>query len=875
MHRFPLWSILVTAFCLLLVAATCPRASGGPFVLDQLVFVEAPLGSVSGPPPAGTSAAPHKLIRFAFQSPVQPYVKALYPASLDRRRQADDRTDNFYFELRQIADPDGPPIERQPMNVALAEPGPRLFGAPAEQVPADDDATADDGKEVSPMDDNPTDASDDRGAEAAADDAEAAPSQEEATTEDEALTADGDAVPEEQPADDTPEESGSHDSSPEQQSTNGPEWVGERLAPGMMVLVQQEIAAGLQRRGIVDNFQRFRAYAAHKLDSTAGDRRTSEVTGNCRLNWYDHLLRNPLEAPVEAEEFTRELHRAFLTPQALGHVTNIAAGRLDLRKPNVAWYEKTSGGEDALGVVRHVLAEVQLAYAAAMAPLKPSELRELHSNLYQILTAECRIGHTLSRRSTGRRLCDLMERRMDRPALMDAAGQLVPLAEPHLLDQLRAIPEDGSVEVAGASGRILRRIETPAGDIIIGGRDQNTYHLDEMASTNVVIDLGGDDVYVEGTCSLRRPVLIILDLGGNDGYKASSPGVQGGAILGVSMLLDAAGDDVYQAKDVAQGSCIGGVGILMDLAGNDTYVGVRRLQGQAIAGLGLLVDRGGNDRYHAAMWAQGFGGPMGFGVLEDVDGQDHYYAGGLYLDSYEETPGYEGWSQGVGAGIRAVADGGIGAILDGGGNDTYEFDYISHGGGYWLGLGFARDFAGDDQRLGATRLAYNGSQRSERRFQRFSNGFGCHYALGFTFDDAGNDAYDGTIMGLGFAWDCAVAYLCDLAGDDQYLATGGGTQGNGAQAGLGVLFDYHGDDTYRGYGQGRASSSISYHDLPGCGGNFSFVIDYGGEDKYGCGARNNSYIQRGASGGFLIDRPKREETEETANTHQEEHAAGS
>ena len=264
------------------------------------------------------------------------------------------------------------------------------------------------------------------------------------------------------------------------------------------------------------------------------------------------------------------------------------------------------------------------------------------------------------------------------------------------------------------------------------------------------------------------------------------------------------------------------------------------------------------------MWAQGFGGPLGFGMLDDLAGDDHYYGGGLYYDSYEETPGYEGWSQGVGAGIRQVANGGIGVILDGGGDDVYEYDYISHGGGYWLGTGFARDFGGNDQRLGATRKAYNGSARTERRFQRFSNGFGCHYALGFLFDDAGDDTYDGTIMGLGFAWDVAVGVLCDFAGNDQYRATGGGTQGNGAQAGLGIIYDYNGDDVYLGYGQGRASSSISYHDLPYCGGNFSFVIDYGGKDKYGCGARDNSYTQRSSAGGFLIDRPKRAEVEKKA-----------
>jgi hypothetical protein len=220
--------------------------------------------------------------------------------------------------------------------------------------------------------------------------------------------------------------------------------------------------------------------------------------------------------------------------------------------------------------------------------------------------------------------------------------------------------------------------------------------------------------------------------------------------------------------------------------------------------------------------------------------------------------------------LRGVANGGVGVILDGDGDDKYEFDYIAHGGGYWLGIGFARDFGGNDQRLGATQKLYNGGARRERSFQRFSNGYGCHYALGFLIDDAGDDSYNGTIMGVGFAWDCAVGYLMDLAGSDRYEATGGGTQGQGRQAGLGVIYDYDGDDVYKGYGQGSGSNAIDYHSLPDCGGNFSFVIDYGGEDQYGCRAKNNSYNRRGTSGGFLIDRPRNSENEDAPETENEE-----
>ena len=153
-------------------------------------------------------------------------------------------------------------------------------------------------------------------------------------------------------------------------------------------------------------------------------------------------------------------------------------------------------------------------------------------------------------------------------------------------------------------------------------------------------------------------------------------------------------------------------------------------------------------------------------------------------------------------------------------------------------------------------------------FQRFGCGFGCHYALGFCFDDEGDDTYGGTIMCLGFAWDLSVGVLCDLGGNDHYEATGGGTQGQGAQASMGILFDYNGNDIYEGAGQGYANPGISYHPLPQCGGNFSFLIDYGGKDSYGCGAQNNTENVRGASGGFLIDRPLRGEPTEGATTQQ-------
>jgi hypothetical protein len=638
--------------------------------------------------------------------------------------------------------------------------------------------------------------------------------------------------------------------------------VGNPHASWLVDQMVREIKQGLKDRNIERRFSAFQTYAGEQLDYTAGKASASEITGNCRLSWYDHLMRNPLKAPAEAEQFTSQLHQALRNDAAgLDKVLIIAREKMDAGKREPQKISDPSSPEQALGILKEALSKAQTAFKKAIAPLSQNEIAYLKQQLYPILTEHVTIGHTLWDRSTGRYLCDLLEK-MDRKSIFDAADALVVLSDARFLAELKNIAEEGDVKVEGISGKVLQSIDTPAGKILIGGRDNNVYELDKLVGVSAVIDLGGEDNYHNGSVSPQRPVLVVVDLDGNDRYEGAKPGIQGGAMLGVSMLVDVAGNDIYNARDIAQGSAVGGVGILIDCAGDDRFQGHRRTQGQALGGIGILLDKSGKDDYRAAMWTQGFGGPLGFGLLDDLDGNDRYYCGGMWRTSYyPETPGYEGWGQGVGAGLRSVTSGGIGIILDGSGDDVYEYDYFGQGGGYWQGTGFARDFAGNDRRLGGTRKAFDGSPRTQTMFDRFTCGFGCHYAIGFCFDDSGDDTYGGTIMGLGFSWDCSNGFLCDFAGNDRYEATGGLTEGDGAQAGLGVLLDYSGNDTYDGSYQGYASPGISYHSLPRCGGNFSFLIDYGGKDSYGCGIQNNSYTRRGCEGGFLIDRPLQEELE--------------
>ena len=142
-----------------------------------------------------------------------------------------------------------------------------------------------------------------------------------------------------------------------------------------------------------------------------------------------------------------------------------------------------------------------------------------------------------------------------------------------------------------------------------------------------MIDLGGGNTYYEGS-SASSPVLLVITLGGNNTFSGPSP-ASGGAVLGVSMLLTLGDNDTYQAQDIAQGSAVAGVGIQIHYGAHNRYRGIRRLQGKAVRGVGISWPRRQND-YHAALWAQGMGGPLGFGLLDNAKGNNHYYCGGMW-----------------------------------------------------------------------------------------------------------------------------------------------------------------------------------------------------------------------------------------------------
>ena len=626
----------------------------------------------------------------------------------------------------------------------------------------------------------------------------------------------------------------------------------------------------LEEQGIQAKFAAHQDFASKLFADSAGEKSFKDKTGNCRLRIVGHLVTNPEHALNLVEMGTRRAMEAAQTPGSFYEIINLMGAVADGGTEDKIDEEQLERGMSRIGTLSAYLEEIgqgnsaqSLKFAAeklaaaseefqvACKGLSAEEMKELRAELFSQTTGNLTLGHRFADQEKGRRVTDLLEK-INRSALARCGIDLGAFQEELLLAALAKTPRsEEKIELAGAKGTLYQEFETPHGIILVGGPEANEYQLDEMMDVAMVIDLGGNDIYHEGTTTEKRPILAVIDLAGDDSYQGKKPGIHGSGILGASILVDVAGNDKYQGVDVAQGSALGGVGILVDKAGNDTYVGDRRVQGQATGGLGILLDKAGDDKYRAALLSQGVGGPLGCGTLIDLDGADHYFAGGKYPGGYDDTPGFGSWSQGVGVGPRGVANGGIGIILDGGGDDIYEADYFSHGGGYWFAAGVARDFGGNDQRLGATRENFDGTERTEPRFVRWGTGYGCHYAAGFVIDDEGNDTYQADFAVIAYAWDFAVAGICDLAGDDKYI-TGGSGVCEAHNAAVSFLYDKSGNDEYQG-GIASTKEETLYHPEGGSG-NYTFLLDEAGEDKYGRDLKNGQTQERGWAGAILIDR---------------------
>jgi hypothetical protein len=179
----------------------------------------------------------------------------------------------------------------------------------------------------------------------------------------------------------------------------------------------------------------------------------------------------------------------------------------------------------------------------------------------------------------------------------------------------------------------------------------------------------------------------------------------------------------------------------------------------------------------------------------------------------------------------------VAAALDLAGDDAYEAGDAAFGAGV-TGIGVLLDAAGGDMYAAMT----------------LAEGVG-HFGLGALIDLAGADRYDMHYSGQGAGF-FGIGLLLDLDGSDQYTLWSDG-QGFGGVAGVGVLADRAGDDTYLAVPDPAVTARPSYHsegkiavsDAQGCGmgrrgdgadghswaGGLGALLDLEGNDRYTIG----------------------------------------
>lgn len=375
------------------------------------------------------------------------------------------------------------------------------------------------------------------------------------------------------------------------------------------------------------------------------------------------------------------------------------------------------------------------------------------------------------------------------------------------------------------------RLATPLGEVVLkGGSGADTYAL---AAPAIVVDQGGNDTYngvIAGPGLESVPLSVAIDISGDDTYAGGeTTATQGAGVLSFGFLLDAAGNDSYQASDLAQGAGFLGVGALFDTAGNDSHRARSYAQGAGQFGLGVAADLGGKDSWALTSYGQGYGEVRSAGLLLDAEGDDTYEANDTdIINPSAQSPDHNtSMAQGAGFGPRPGGrdnmGGGIGILADLSGNDAYSCGVFCQGSGHFFSQGILYDGAGNDD--------YRGFW--------YVQGAAAHFALGVLIEDGGNDSYrTGSRASRGLGHDASAGFLLEAGGDDSYEMTPL-TNGASSNHGYGFFVDLAGADAYTAeeiedgwFGQSSADGDYAnYTGRTGLGA-LGLFMDLAGQDEY-------------------------------------------
>jgi len=307
--------------------------------------------------------------------------------------------------------------------------------------------------------------------------------------------------------------------------------------------------------------------------------------------------------------------------------------------------------------------------------------------------------------------------------------------------------------------------------------------------------------------------LLVLDVGGDDHYEflPRSDGQR------LSVLLDHLGNDDYrtQAAGADPSSATLGYGILWDTTGDDHYQGTQQAQASALFGAALLVDQDGDNRYLAASHAQAHA-LGGLALLLGSAGQSQFSA--------------QTHAQGS-AGPLGVA-----LLLEPAGDDRYTLDNTpllrpspqlpDHNTSMGQGAGRGFRAAAPDGRAsaGGIGMLVDFAGNDQYSAQVFAQGAGYQEGLGLLVDDGGHDQFAGAWYVMGAAAHHGAGILLKRgSGHDQYRASHSTAIGAAHDFSVGIFLDAAGDDRYALGDLGLGGA----HD-----NSLALFLDSAGDDQY-------------------------------------------